>query len=400
MVIVAINCGSSSVKCAALGGSPLRRIVDIRVEQIGTAQATVRIGDEVRAVDAPDVGAAMEEALGPLMQRVDAQDIGAVVHRIVHGGERFTRPTRIDYDVAASIAALGALAPLHNLPALAAIDAARRRLASVAHYAVFDTAFHATLPPHARQYALPRSVRDRYGIRRFGFHGISHQHVMSRAAAYLGTPARELRIASCHLGNGASVTAIEYGRSIETSMGMTPLEGLVMGTRSGDVDPGILLELMRDHDRADLERLLMHDSGLMGLTGTNDMREIERRAAQGDENCALAIDLYAQRVRKYLGAYAAAMGGVDVIAFTGGVGENSAEIRWRCLQRLDFLGATLDENLNRKGLTDTVQCVDISAPGSRVRLLALRADEELAMAESVAPLLSGVGPGPNGANLK
>jgi acetate kinase len=228
---------------------------------------------------------------------------------------------------------------------------------------VFDTAFHATLPPHAREYALPRDLRERFGIRRYGFHGISHAHVMHTVATQLGVPLEKLRIVSCHLGNGASVTAIEHGRSVDTSMGMTPLEGLVMGTRAGDLDPGIVLELVQSgpFGGKELDVLLNRQSGMTGLTGTNDMREIERRAAAGDEDCRRALALYAHRVRKYIGAYAAVMGGVDAIAFTGGVGENSTAIRQACLERLEFLGAAI---------------------------VVVRADEELAMAVEAAAMLS------------
>jgi acetate kinase len=211
---------------------------------------------------------------------------------------------------------------------------------------------------------------------------------MNRVAASLRASPHDLRIVSCHLGNGASVAAIEYGRSVDTSMGMTPLEGLVMGTRGGDIDPGVLLELLRSHDREALETLLTRNAGLVGLTGTNDMRDIEQRAADGDEQCRLAINLYAYRVRKYIGAYAAAMGGVDAIVFTGGLGENSALIRHRCLQRLDFLGAVLDEDRNRDGLSRQDDSAEISAEGSRVRLFVLRADEERAMVETIAPLIT------------
>ncbi|HEY8537428.1 MAG TPA: acetate/propionate family kinase [Steroidobacteraceae bacterium] len=389
MLIIALNCGSSSVKCAALEGVPLRRVAEGRVEEIGTSSASLRIGSEARSVHAPDVATAVGLLLDDLVPHFGGREISAVVHRVVHGGERFVRPTRIDDDVLDALDELSSLAPLHNPPAIAAIRAARVRFGSVPHFAVFDTAFHTTLPPRAREYPLPEALRAKHRIRRFGFHGISHRHVMTRVAEEMRASPRDLRIISCHLGNGSSITAIEYGRSVETSMGMTPLEGLVMGTRAGDLDPGIVLELMREHDREAIERLLTREAGLRGMTGTNDMREIERRAEEGDESCRLAINVYAHRIRKYIGAYAAAMGGVDAIAFTGGIGENSALIRHRCLQRLDFLGARLDEDANRDALDDpNVSCANLALPESRVRLFALRADEELSMAEAIAPLLT------------
>jgi acetate kinase len=389
MAIVALNCGSSSIKCAVLDGTPLVRKLDARVENIGTPAARLRLNGVERAIQAPDIRSGVDALLTELAAQSGAQELTAVVHRIVHGGERLTRPTLLDGEVLATIDQLGLLAPLHNPPAIAAVRAAREVFTAIPHFAVFDTSFHTTLPPRAREYALSRELCEKRGIRRYGFHGISHEYVAQRTAAYMRQSPRELRVISCHLGNGSSIAAIEYGRSVETSMGMTPLEGLVMGSRAGDLDPGVVLELMRDHDRASLEILLTRESGLVGLTSTNDMRDIERRAAQGDEGCRLALNVYSHRIRKYIGAYAAAMGGVDAIAFTGGVGENSALIRHRCMQRLDFLGATLDEDLNRDALKDSkAQCSELSAPGSRVRLLAIRADEELAMAEAIAPLLA------------
>jgi len=390
MFILALNCGSSSIKAAAFEGAPLERVIDARVEQIGTAAATLRVDGDVSSIAAPTIDAAVGTLLTVLSHRLGERAVAAVVHRVVHGGERFTRPTRIDDEMLEALEALAALAPLHNPPAITAIRAARREFGAVAHFAIFDTSFHATLPPAAKEYALAPAVRAKYGILRFGFHGISHEHVMQRVAAELRVAPRDLRIISCHLGNGASVAAIDSGRSVETSMGMTPLEGLVMGTRAGDLDPGILLELMRDHDRDSLEELLTRQSGLVGLVGTNDMREIDRRASEGDAACRLALDIYVHRIRKYIGAYAATLGGVDAIAFTGGVGEHNVTVRQRCLSNLDFLGAALDEHLNRKGLAESAEgCVEISAPGSRVRLFVLRADEELAMAEAIAPLLEG-----------
>jgi acetate kinase len=333
MRVLALNCGSSSLKAAIIDSVRKERLFDCRVDKIEEVLDQVR----KRAQIAPE----------------------AVAHRIVHGGERFVQPTRVDDAVLAEIEALEDLAPLHNPPAVAVLRAARAAYPDLPHIAVFDTAFHATLPRHAREYALPTELRVRFGIRRFGFHGISHSHVMECVAAHMRAPAATLRIISCHLGNGASVAAIEHGRSVETSMGMTPLEGLVMGTRAGDLDPGVLLHLLESGglDVRRLDEILNKRSGLLGLTGTNDMREIERRAAHGDEDCRLAIELYTYRVRKYIGAYAAVMGGVDTIAFTGGVGENSALIRERCLQRLEFLGA---------------------------QVLVVKADEELVMAQEAA----------------
>jgi acetate kinase len=391
MRILAINCGSSSLKCSlieAAGGAPL---FDARVENVSGARSVMSMnGAAGREIEAPDQAAAMAQVLDALAREVAAEmQPQAVAHRIVHGGAVFTSPVLITDEVLARIQQLDALAPLHNPPALIALRLARTRL-PVPQVAVFDSSFHATLPPRAREYALPRGISTQHGVRRFGFHGISHEHVMHATAGFLGRAPQELRIVSCHLGNGASVTAIEYGRSVETSMGMTPIEGLVMGTRSGDVDPGALLHLLRapGFDAARLDSLLNRESGLHGLTGTHDMREIENRAATGDEDCRRALAIYAHRVRKYIGAYAAVMGGADAIAFTGGIGERSALVRNRVLQRLDFLGARLDDDRNGDARVDAGRPVAaISAESSRVALLVVRADEEAAMARAAVAVL-------------
>ncbi len=373
MRVLALNCGSSSVKSALIDTVQGRRMQEIHVDEVGG-----------------DLPAAVDKLLASYRKLASSQAPEAVVHRVVHGGETFRDPTRLDDSVLAQIEQLNHLAPLHNPPALAAINRARADLPDVPHFAVFDTAFHATLPDYAREYALPSDIRQRFGIRRFGFHGINHAHVAHSVAAYLRADVQTLRIISCHLGNGASVTAIDGGRSVDTSMGMTPLEGLVMGTRAGDVDPGVLLQLRREgHLDADqLDDLLNKRSGLKGLAGTNDVREIERRANAGDEGCILAIAMYVHRIRKYIGAYAAEMGGADVIAFTAGVGEHSALIRRRCSERLEFMGVALDVASNDAlKLSSDHPLAAFNAAGSRVHLFAVRADEELSMALATASAL-------------
>jgi acetate kinase len=389
--ILAFNCGSSSIKCAVIEGDSGTRAFELRVEDIGREEPWLIMGQARRKLS-PKMNFAA--AVGVVTAEFRAHwtgpgKIDAVVHRVVHGGEHFTAPTLIDDSVLAQLSALERLAPLHNPPAIQMIRGARGLFANIPHVAIFDTAFHATLPPRAREYALPHDLRARFGIRRYGFHGISHAHVAARVAAQLKKSPQDLRVISCHLGSGASICAVEYGRSVETSMGMTPLEGLMMGTRAGDLDPGILLEISRELSREALEELLNKRSGLTGLTGTDDMRDIERRAGEGDEQCRLAIGLYTHRIRKYLGAYATIMGGVDAIAFTGGVGEHSAMVRHRCLQRLGFLGATVDEERNRNAeVSDKQPLIDLATAESRVRLLVLRADEELAMAVDAAKFLA------------
>lgn len=369
MRVLSLNCGSSSVKSALIDVASGERLQELRVENI-------------------DLQTAVDQLLAAYRGLASVPE--AVAHRVVHGGEKFVDPIRLDDAMLNEIQQLSDLAPLHNPPALDAIRRARAALPDIPHVAVFDTAFHATLPEHAREYALPADVRKRYGIRRFGFHGINHSHVARSVAAHLRAELSTLRIISCHLGNGASVTAIEQGRSVDTSMGMTPLEGLVMGTRPGDLDPGVLLHLLRSggFDAERLDEILNKRSGLKGLTGGNDMREIERRARAGDQDCLNAIAMYVHRVRKYIGAYAVALGGVDAIAFTGGVGENSSLIRRRCLERLEFIGAVLDSSRNDSADLSVAQPIAmLSSSASRVHLLAVRADEELAIAREAAAVL-------------
>jgi len=392
MNILVINSGSSSVKADVLDPDSRARLLKIRVERVGTADIAVTVDGE--GVDPPGDGTDHEATITRVLQlvseRVDAA-IDAVGHRVVHGGERFTQPTRVTDEVEAAIEALFDLAPLHNPANLAGIRAARAARPDIPHVAVFDTAFHATLPRRAKAYALPGELVEKHGLRRYGFHGTSHAFVAARAAEFLGEELPHLRVITCHLGNGCSVTAVEGGRSVETSMGMTPLEGLVMGTRAGDVDAGLLLELMRregwDADAAD--KVLNRQSGLAGLSGIgNDMRDIEERAGDGDERAQLAIHVFAHRLRKYIGAYAAVMGGVDAIVFTGGIGQNSALIRYRATSRLDFLGARLNEEANRAARAggDT-PVIELSHTHSRVKILAVATDEEAEIAGQTAKLV-------------
>lgn len=390
MQTLVINCGSSSLNAVVLDPDTGERLWEGRVERIGTPDATLRAAERARGLHAPD----HDTALAALLAEVPADRLAgveAVGHRVVHGGELFVHPVRVDEEVEHAIESLIPLAPLHNPANLAGLRAARRRLPDVPHVAVFDTAFHATLPRRAQRYAIPVDIADAHGIRRFGFHGISHQYVAQRAAEWMDEDIRDLRIISCHLGNGASVCAIEYGRSVETSMGMTPLEGLVMGTRSGDLDPGVILHLLREggYSVDQVDELLNRRSGLAGLSGVgNDLRDIEERASAGDDASRLAIHIYSHRVRKFIGAYAAVMGGVDAILFTAGVGQNSSLMRHRIAQRLDFLGARLDEDRNRDArVSRDAPVADLASTRSRVRLLAVATDEEHMIATCAARLL-------------
>jgi acetate kinase len=381
MQILVINCGSSSLKAALIEHESGEKFSSALVERVGSPEV-------------PDHGAALRSALPQLTAAApEGTRIAAVGHRVVHGGETLTQPTLIDDAVEAEIEALIELAPLHNPANIAGIRAARELMPDVPHVAVFDTAFHASLPNRAKRYALPIELADKHGIRRYGFHGTSHRYVAERAASFMGQPTRLLRVITCHLGNGASVAAVEYGRSVETSMGMTPLEGLCMGTRSGDIDAGAVLHIVRkEHLSIDeVDALLNRESGLKGLSGlSNDMRDIEERAAAGDERCRLAITVFCHRLRKYIGAYAAMLGGADAIIFTGGIGENSAWVRHRAVQRLEFMGALLDEDANRDArATAERPVIDISEPHSRCRLLVVATDEQHAIAQDTFAVVDG-----------
>ncbi|HIA02532.1 MAG TPA: acetate/propionate family kinase [Myxococcales bacterium] len=387
MRVLVVNCGSSSIKAAVLDSESGERQADISVERLGTSACIALDGSTEIALPGYDHGRALAE----LLPRLAAAEPTAVGHRVVHGGERFSAPAEIDNELEAELESLSPLAPLHNPANLAGIRAARLCLPDIPHVAVFDTAFHSTLPRRAQRYALPLELTQKHGLRRYGFHGTSHSWVAARAAQFLNDDTARLRIITCHLGNGASVCAVEYGRSVETSMGMTPVEGLVMGTRSGDMDPGILIELMRSEGLSvdELDELLNRKSGLTGLSGVGrDLRDIEARAAEGDDNCRMAIAVSTHRLRKYIGAYAAVMGGVDAIVFTAGIGENSATIRHRAAGRFSFLGAHLDEERNRAARVSREDPVaEISASHSKVRILVVATDEAHSIAASTAELL-------------
>jgi len=393
MNILVLDCGSSSIRAAVIDPRTGERLVRVRVERLGEPRTGLFIDDGPEEF-CP--GESHDEALAHFLpkvkQRLGGQPLRGVGHRVAHGGTRFPMSMLIDDEVESAIEDVSDLAPLQNHENLAGIRAARHLLPDVPQVAVFDTAFHATLPRRARAYALPEEIVESRGLRRYGFHGTSHSWVTARAAQFLDKNPRNLRLITCHLGHECSITAVEHGRSVETSMGMTPLEGLVMGTRCGDLDPGILLALLRDGDLdADaLDNLLSRDSGLAGLSGVgSDMSDIEERAAEGDERCRLALQVFAHRLRKYIGAYAAVMGGVDAIVFAGGIGENSALIRHRAGQRLEFLGAHLDEDRNRDARVDRVEnpVAEISSAHSRVKLLVVATDDERQIAREVVTVV-------------
>ncbi len=371
-----INCGSSSVKYA---------IFDSALTLLSSGKRE-RLSDTVNG--SRD---AHRQAIAEILEETAQFDVQVVGHRVVHGGPDYDSAVRIDAQVLSAIERFIPDAPMHNPYALEAILAASSSLPDATHIAVFDTAFHARMPRRAQTYAIDQNVATEHGIRRYGFHGISHEYAAGIAAQFLQRPLNETRLITLHLGNGASACAVEYGRSAETSMGNTPLEGLVMGTRSGDVDAGVLLALLRKgYDAEALDTLLNKNSGLAGLSGLgNDLRDIETAAEQGHDGARLAINVFAHRARKYIGAYAAAMGGLDAIVFTGGIGENSASMRGRILQRLEFLGVMLDVDRNRDThIAKDDEYARITTERSRVEVIVVKTNEELMMAKLCGSLLA------------
>ncbi|MFZ5568745.1 MAG: acetate/propionate family kinase [Pseudomonadota bacterium] len=370
----------------------------MRILSLNVGSATLKFGvfDPTSAtplmestIDHPAVDAAAFDEIERRLRDAGIAVIDAIGHRVAHGGPRLSETVRIEADVEREIEHAAALAPQHNPVALAGIRLARERWPGLPQVAVFDTAFHAGMPEQARAYAVPQAWRDA-GVRRYGFHGLSHQHVLEAVSAALERAPADLRIVSCHLGNGASVCAIDRGRSVDTSMGMTALEGLVMGTRSGDLDPGIPGFVARTLgiDLAQIEAALYHDSGLKALSGIgSDLREIEALARQGHAGARAALQAHAYRVRKYIGAYAAAMGGCDAVAFTGGAGENSPALRRRILQGLEFLGLRLDEDRNEFYGASGVEVAELQASRSPVAILAVRAREQWVIARETAAVL-------------
>lgn len=370
--VLVLNGGSSSLKYQLLEPASGEVFARGIVERIGSS--------------ADDYTRALASVRERLRDAMPDGGIAAAGHRVVHGGERFRLPTLITDEVVATIRELIPLAPLHNPASAALIDAARAALPEVPQVAVFDTAFFADLPLEAATYAIDREVARANGIRRYGFHGISHQYVSGRAAALLGQPLGEIKQIVLHLGNGASASAIDRGRPIDTSMGLTPLEGLVMGSRGGDIDPGALIHLLRHGGlNADgLDALLTRHSGMVGLAGTADLRDVHAAARAGDADAELALAIYARRITRYIGAYLALLGGADVITFTAGVGENDADIRARACATLGSLGVILAEAANQ-GTGERV----ISAPDSPVTVAVIPTNEELAIARATAELTLG-----------
>ena len=369
--VLVLNAGSSSVKY---------QLIDMPAETVVASGNKDRIG--IPGGDATS----HEEALADIVSELpDNYPIDIVGHRVVHGGGVFTQPTVITDQVVATLEGVSSLAPLHNPPNIAGIHAATQALPGATHVAVFDTAFFATLPPEAFTYALPAALRERYGIRKYGFHGTSHEYVSSQLAT-LHDPAAS-KVITCHLGNGSSMAAIVDGVAIDTTLGFTPLPGLVMGTRSGDIDPAIVTHLLREGMSVDeVDTALGKEGGLFGLTGSSDMRDIIARADGGDEECELALTVWAHRLRHYVGAYWALMGGLDALVFTGGIGENSAVLRQRVLTLLAPLGVLIDNEANDRAVGVVAK---LSSPSSPVAVWTIPTNEELQIARHSHHLVGG-----------
>ncbi|BCU81847.1 acetate kinase [Polycladomyces abyssicola] len=397
MKVLVINCGSSSIKYQLFEMKDESVLANGLVERIGTDSAilTHRVTGRDEWVETAEILDHSEGLNKVLSLLTDPQkgviqsveEVAAVGHRVVHGGESFSESVIIDDEVIREIRRNVDLAPLHNPPNLLGIEAARQHLPHASHVAVFDTAFHQTMPDYAFMYPLPRVLYQKYKIRRYGFHGTSHKYVTLRAAEVLGRPLEELKLISCHIGNGASLAAVQYGKSVDTTMGMTPLEGLMMGTRCGSIDPAIVPFVMAKEELtlAEVNSMMNKHSGLLGVSGlSGDMREITEAMFEGNDHARLALDMYTYRLRKAIGAYAAAMDGVDAIIFTAGVGENASLVRERVCKGLTFLGVELDREKNAER---SKQERIISTENSRVAVLVIPTDEELMIARETRNLV-------------
>ena len=398
MKILVLNCGSSSAKYKLIDTDGEKVLAEGGVEKIGLPDGFIKYklsnGEKViKDLGLIDHKGAVQAILAQLTDPKDGciksyDEIGAVGHRLVHGGEKFNKSVLITDAVKDMVRECYPLAPLHNPANMTGIEAIEAILPHVPQVGVFDTAFHQTMPAKSYMYALPYKFYTEDGVRRYGFHGTSHRYVSQRVCEMLGRDITTQKIITCHIGNGASITAVDGGRSVDTSMGLTPTEGLMMGTRVGDVDPGALTYLMLKHGYTpdQLQNIIQKESGMLGLTEiSNDMREIEEAVNNGNERARLGLDMYEQRITKYIGAYAAEMGGVDIIVFTGGVGENQTGLRADVCKPLAFMGVEIDQAVNAKTRsTETV----ISTPASRVTVVVVPTDEELMIARDTDAIVS------------
>lgn len=399
MKILVLNCGSSSVKYKLINTATDATMAEGGVEKIGLDDGFLKyrqsdgqkVITELGHIDHKQaVEAILANLTAPETGCIKSyEEIDAVGHRVVHGAEKFSKSVLITDEVIRQVKDCYDLAPLHNPANITGIEAITALMPEVPQVGVFDTAFHQTMPAKSYMYALPYRYYSEDGVRRYGFHGTSHRYVSARAAEFLGIDPTECKMVTCHIGNGGSITAVDGGRSVDTSMGLTPTEGLMMGTRVGDVDPGALTYLMTKHNLTvgQLQNIINKESGVAGISGlSNDMREIEAAVKDGNARAKLALDMYEQRILKYIGAYAAEMGGLDVIVFTGGVGENQTGVRENVCSPLAFMGVELDTALNA-----TVRGCEalISTPESRVKVVVIPTDEEMMIARDTEAIVSG-----------
>ncbi|HIZ01208.1 MAG TPA: acetate kinase [Candidatus Bacteroides merdipullorum] len=398
MKVLVLNCGSSSIKYKLFDMDHKAVIAQGGIEKIGLKDSFLKLtlpnGEKkILEKDIPEHTVGVEFILQTLTGAeygvVKSMDeIDAVGHRMVHGGEKFSQSVLLTPEVLEAFAACNDLAPLHNPANLKGVHAISAILPNVPQVGVFDTAFHQTMPDYAYMYAVPYELYQKYGVRRYGFHGTSHRYVSKRVCEFLGVNPEGQRIITCHIGNGGSITAIKDGKSVDTSMGLTPLEGLMMGTRSGDIDAGAVTYIMEKEglDAAGLSNLLNKKSGVMGIFGeSSDMRDLEAAVAAGNPRARLAENMYFYRIKKYIGAYAAALGGVDILVFTGGVGENQASARWGACEGLEFMGVKLDAEKNKVRGEEAV----ISTDDSKVKVVVIPTDEELMIASDTMAILKG-----------
>ena len=399
MKILVLNCGSSSVKYKLIDTSDNNTLAEEKKEKIGLEDGFLKFKRQDGSKEIVDLGLTDHNgAISAILHNLtDAKEgciknfdeIDAVGHRVVHGGEKFNKSVLIDDNVIAKIKECYGIAPLHNPANMTGIEAITALMPNVPQVGVFDTAFHQTMPAKSYMYALPYKFYKEDGVRRYGFHGTSHRYVSQRVCQFLGVDIKKQRIVTCHVGNGGSITAVKFGESIDTSMGLTPTEGLMMGTRVGDIDPGALVFLMEKHNysAADIQRIINKESGVAGVSEiSSDMREIEAADKAGVERAQLALAMYEQRIIKYIGAYAAEMGGVDIIVFTGGVGENQTGVRENVCAPLGFMGVEINKELNDKIRgTETV----ISTDASKVKVVVIPTDEELMIARDTEAILNG-----------
>lgn len=398
MNILVLNCGSSSVKYKLIEIKANKVLAEGGIEKIGLPDAFIKFkfGNEKiqQDLDINDHVGAIKSILDNLTSKEygcikDFKEIDAVGHRVVHGGEKFNKSVLINDEVIAKIKECYGIAPLHNPVNMAGIDAINEVLPEVPQVGVFDTAFHQTMPAKSYMYALPYKYYAEDGVRRYGFHGTSHRYVSQRVCEFLGVEPKGKKIITCHVGNGGSITAVKDGKSIDTSMGLTPTEGLMMGTRCGDVDPGALIFLMDKHNlnSKDMLNVVNKESGLAGVSGvSSDMREITAAAKQGNEKAILSLEMYEQRITKYVGAFAAVMGGVDIIVFTGGVGEHQSSTRANVCKPLRFMGVEIDNAANDANNGDEGI---ISTPNSAVKVVVIPTDEEYMIAKDTEAIIEG-----------